>query len=211
MGGDHTSWSRETGIERYAKGKPLCVVMPAVDISFYADMVHGNKYFTYLTQELPQILSAMLPISTKGKDNYVAGFSMGGYGALKVALNYPEQYNMAASLAGAVDMKAIYDYAIDNDEKAVEIYNTIYGGEDAFLESIDDLRYMVRKRKEEKNLPALYIGCGTEDFLYEVNKGYVAYLDELDIPFTYEEEAGSGHTWKYCDSKIQRVLEWMGL
>ena len=75
-GGDSSEWVRFTNIERYAADKNLIVITPATFLSLYTDMYYGGKYFTYLTEELPQIMSWMLPISDKREDNFVAGFSM---------------------------------------------------------------------------------------------------------------------------------------
>ena len=208
MSDDHTAWCRQTSVERYAEGRKLCVVMPALDISLYTDMLYGNSYFTYLTRELPDMLGAMLPISRSREDNYVAGLSMGGYGAFKTALNYPDRYSMAASLSGALDREYSYER---NDEMNKEVFRRAFGDMDKFLGSRSDLRYMAKKRNEEGSLPELYMCCGTDDFLYEENVQYHSYLKSLGIPVAYEKEEGYAHTWEYWDLKIRRALEWMGL
>ena len=208
---DHTAWCRNTSIERYAQGKNLCVIMPDIDLSFYTDMVYGNKYYTYISKELPEVLSGMLPISTKKEDNFIAGLSMGGYGTFKLALNQPERFAAAASLSGALDLQAIYESDNMHDENILRQANLVFGGTDKVPGSMNDLRHMADSKKDDPMLPRLYICCGTDDFLYEVNKSYLAHLNELGVPVTYEEEEGYGHVWEYWDLKIQRVLEWMGL
>lgn len=70
---------------------------------------------------------------------------------------------------------------------------------------------MSSKRKSEDNLPEIYMCCGKEDFLYHLSYAYVEHLRSLDIPFVYEEDAGYCHDMGYCDLKIQRAIEWMGL
>ena len=86
---DHTIWSRRTSIERYAAEYELAVVMPDGERGFYTDMMQGPRYWTMLTEELPAIAASFFPISTRREDTYVAGLSMGGYGALKCALRLP--------------------------------------------------------------------------------------------------------------------------
>jgi S-formylglutathione hydrolase FrmB len=209
MYGDHSNWTRFTSIERYVDEKKVCVVMPAVENSFYTDMAYGKKFFTYVTEELPEILSPMFGLSRKREDNYVAGLSMGGYGTFKIALNYPDRYAMAASLSGALDMEIAYNNADDKEFEQLGVL--IYGGCEKFKNSINDLRYMAELRAKEGNLPELFMCCGKEDFLYQMNLGYLAHLKSLGIPVTYEEEDGHEHTWEYWDLKIKRVIEWMGL
>ena len=208
---NHTAWCRQTSIERYVSGKNLCVIMPAVDLSFYTDMVYGNSYYTYVSKELPEIALKMLPISGKKEDNYIAGLSMGGYGTFKLALNQPERFAAAASLSGALDMQMIYDADSQHEESFIRQAGLIFGGQEKFAGSMNDLKHMAQLRKDDPELPRLYMCCGKDDFLYEVNQGYLSHLKKLGIPVTYEEEEGYAHTWEYWDIKIQRVLEWMGL
>jgi putative tributyrin esterase len=102
---DHTMWVRQTSIERYAAQYGLAVIMPAVQRSFYQDMAYGLKYWTFISEELPQLARSFFPLSAKREDNFVAGLSMGGFGAFKLALNYPEKFAAAASLSGAIDVR----------------------------------------------------------------------------------------------------------
>src|SRR5512139_1235538 len=78
---DHTAWQRWTSIERYAEGLNLAVVMPAVHLSFYNDMVHGGKYWQFISEEVPTLARDMFSLTSRREDNFVAGLSMGGYGA----------------------------------------------------------------------------------------------------------------------------------
>src|SRR5690606_35149889 len=101
---DDTIWLRRTSIERYVAGLGLAVVMPNVHRSFYADMAYGGQYWTFLTEELPRVAGDFFPLSDAREDNYVAGLSMGGYGAFKWALSYPERFAAAGSLSGVLDL-----------------------------------------------------------------------------------------------------------
>jgi len=104
---DHTAWMRWSSIEKYAEGLNLAVVMPAVYLSFYTDMAHGGAYWQFISEEVPAVVRNMFPLSAERKDNFVAGLSMGGYGAFKLALTHPEHYAAAASLSGAVDIREV--------------------------------------------------------------------------------------------------------
>ena len=88
---DHTTWLRQTSLERYVDGLQLAVVMPAGGRSFYTDMAHGYRYWTYVSEELPALARAWFPLSDQREENFVAGLSMGGYGAFKLALRQPER------------------------------------------------------------------------------------------------------------------------
>src|SRR5215211_49897 len=104
---DHTAWQRQTSIERYVEGLNLVVVMPAVHLSFYTDMAHGGKYWQFISEEVPTLVRELFSLSSDRKDNFVAGLSMGGYGAFKMALTHPDRFAAAASLSGAVDLNEV--------------------------------------------------------------------------------------------------------
>src|SRR6476620_7902799 len=82
---DSTAWLRYSSIERYTAPLGLAVVMPQVQRSFYADEVHGERFFTFLSDELPRVVASFFRVSRRREDTFVAGLSMGGYGALKWA------------------------------------------------------------------------------------------------------------------------------
>ena len=83
---DDTIWLRRTSIERYVAPLGLAVVMPQVHRSFYADEAIGGRYWTFLSEELPEWWRRFFRVSRRREDTFVAGLSMGGYGALKWAL-----------------------------------------------------------------------------------------------------------------------------
>ncbi|WP_029291789.1 alpha/beta hydrolase family protein, partial [Cellulomonas sp. HZM] len=101
---DETIWTRRTSIERYAAERGIAVVMPRAGRSFYTDELHGSRYWTFLSDELPHVVGQLFRVSAEPEDTFVAGLSMGGYGALRWALRRPERFAAAASLSGALDV-----------------------------------------------------------------------------------------------------------
>lgn len=205
--GNHTDWQRKTAIERYVEGRRLAVVMPSTDLGFYTDMVHGFPYFTFFRDELPGIVREFFPRVTRTREKtFVAGLSMGGFGAFKLALNCPEMFGAAASLSGALDMAG---HLAENEPSAIwEQFRLVFGSAEDVKDSENDLLYQGEKLLEsDRPQPLLYQCCGTEDFLYEDNRRFRSrFLDRL--PLTYHEESGT-HEWGYWDRNIQRVLDWL--
>ena len=103
---DFSDWQRFSSIERYAQERQIAVVMPGVDNSFYCNLPEGGNYYDYYTRELPQVMEALFPISGKRENKFLAGLSMGGYGAFKAALREPDQYAAAVSLSGGMSCGA---------------------------------------------------------------------------------------------------------
>ncbi|MCC3375516.1 alpha/beta hydrolase family protein [Cohnella sp. REN36] len=205
---DHTIWQRRTSIERYVSGMNLAVVMPTVYRGFYTDMKQGYAYWTFISEELPHIAQTLFPLSDRREDTFVAGLSMGGYGAFKLGLRRPDRFAAAASLSGALDI-----LTLDADEAplARREYANVFGDRDAAEGGDDDLLAAATRLKQSgAAAPKLFQCCGTEDFLYADNQRFLAHARDLGLDLTYEEEPGD-HDWGYWDKKIQRVLEWLPL
>jgi len=208
---DQTAWQRWTSIERYVEGLNLAVLMPAGQNSFYTDMLHGGKYFTFLTEELPSIAHDLFPLSSDRADTFVAGLSMGGYGAFKLALSRPDLYAAAASLSGAVDIRALVREHQDPGNAAwLEKMQNIFGDLEKVSGSPHDLFALAQKVSETAIKPRLFQYCGTEDFLYRDNLRFRDFIRPLGFDYTYEETPGD-HSWVHWDRMIQKVLGWLAL
>ena len=203
---DHTTWHRLTAIERYAEPLGLAVIMPAVHRGFYTDMALGYRYWTFVSEELPALAHAFFPLSGAREDNFAAGLSMGGYGAIKLALTHPARYAAAASLSGALD---IVRSARGGEPAWQAELERIFGDLDR-LEGSDHDLFHLAERVAKSNLvkPLLYQCCGTEDFLYPDNVRFRRHAEALNLPLTYEEGPGE-HEWGYWDRQIQSVLAWL--
>lgn len=204
---DHSAWTRYTSIERYVEKKNLVVIMPSADRSFYTDMVQGGRYFTHIAEELPRICRSMFHITNNREYTFVAGLSMGGYGAFKLAMTLPDRYAAAASLSGALDLRA--------GERGWENFpgeaHLVFGDEASFAGSANDLMQLASDLAESTGpRPKMYAWCGTEDFLHESNLSFRRHAEELGLELLYEEGPGN-HQWLYWDRGIQRVLEWLPL
>lgn len=207
---DHTIWSRRTSIERYAAKHGIAVVMPCVDRSWYADTYYGAKYFTFISKELPEVCRSFFAgISARREDNFIAGNSMGGYGAVKAALTFPEVFGGCASLSGALDLtgKTWKQVADMSDWK--KVFGQAFRSVEDVIGNENDVYYLAAKAaKRAHSLPKLYMWCGTEDGLLEANRAFDAHLTSLGIPHTYEETAGA-HTWEAWDIRIQNALDFL--
>jgi putative tributyrin esterase len=206
---DHTAWQRWTSIERYVEGMNLAVVMPAVHLSCYTDMVHGGKYWQFISEEVPAVVRDLYPLSSARADNFVAGLSMGGYGAFKLALTHPERFAAAVSLSGGVDICAVFKPNNDpNNQAWLEQMRNIFGDLSKVSSSNNDLFALVEKVAQGKIKPKLYQCCGTEDFLYADNLRFRDFVSTLPLDLTYAEGPGE-HNWAFWDNMIQKVLAWL--
>jgi putative tributyrin esterase len=200
---DDTIWLRRTSIERYVSSLGLAVVMPQVHRSFYTDEVYGEKFWTFVSEELPAVVQSFFRVSAAPQDTYVAGLSMGGYGAFKLALRHPGRFAAAASLSGALAFNA---GAESDDVLRTALMTRIFGDEKA-PGTDDDLFHLV-ETADPATLPPLFLTCGTDDFLVEANRRFVDACAERGVDLLSSFAPGE-HEWGYWDHHIQQVLAWM--
>lgn len=209
---DHTIWMRRTSIERYAAEKNLAVIMPAAARSFYQDMAGGPQYWTYLSEELPALMQSFFPLATAREQTFAAGLSMGGYGALRLALARPERYAAAAGLSSALDVaqrcrKGSRPGSRINQPEL----ESIFGRELKVEGTSADLWALAKKVAAGKGpKPKLFLACGTEDELLPENRAFRKHLTSVGLEAEYSETPGD-HEWGYWDTQIQRVLDWLPL
>lgn len=201
---DHTNWMRKTAIERYAEPYNLAVIMPAVNHSFYCNEVYGERYWDYVSEELPKTMQQYFRLSDRPGDTFVAGLSMGGYGAMRLALTYPERFGAAGSFSGAVDMGAL---ALGPEHEQES--KRIFGENFAFYGSEADNLYLMKKNAGAPHKPRLYVSCGTEDFLYGMHDPFIKRLEENQWDVTRTDEPGASHTWEFWDQEIQTFLKFI--
>ena len=202
---DATAWTRYTSLERYVEPLGLAVVMPQVQRSFYLDQAHGGSYWEHISREVPAVAESFFRLSSRREDTFVAGLSMGGYGAMKWALQQPQRFAAAASLSGALDLAGLQR----RGRLSPDVTDAVLGGRDV-AGSDDDLLALLDRHPTDGSGPALYACCGTEDDLLGETETFVAAARSRGIEVTSDLRPGR-HEWAYWDVEIQRVLDWLPL
>ncbi len=201
---DHSIWMRRTSVERYAAAYNLAVIMPAVNHSFYCNEVHGERYWDYVSDELPRTMHRFLRLSDRPEDTAVAGLSMGGYGAMRLALTYPERFAAAGSFSGAVDITTIF-----NRHREDGVGVTIFGDRRDLSGTEYDLMYLMKRNGGAPHKPRLYVSCGTEDFLYASHQAFIPALEENGWTVRRHDEPGATHEWGLWDREIRKFIDFM--
>ena len=197
---DYTIWHRRTRIEWYVRDLPLIVVMPDGYRGFYTNHEEGPAYATYMAEELPAFVERHFAAVSGRAGRCVGGLSMGGYGALRLALGYPERYLAATSHSGALGFG--HEPVGESDFRAVE-FRRIAGPQPAG--SQHDLFELAARAQAAGTLPALRLDCGVDDHLLRHNRLFVEHLRALGIAHEYAEFPGN-HNWDYWDLHVQEAL-----
>lgn len=204
--GNYTDWNRYTALERYAKKYNIAIVMASAQNSFYHNLPGGKNYFDYIARELPEYVCSILPISENREDNFIAGLSMGGYGALYIALKNLDKFSHVGCFSGAVDFYESIRSGkyqdlnpLPTDENPFEVFDDIDESSDLFF---------ILKNLNRKKLPPIFISCGKQDYIYDEFCKMKNTLTELNVKF-FSQDGDGNHDWDYWDKQIQDFLEWL--
>jgi S-formylglutathione hydrolase FrmB len=198
---DASAWLRYSSIERYATECGVAVVMPQVGRSFYADEAHGAAYWWFLSEELPHVVRSFFRVSDRREDTFVAGLSMGGYGAIKWALHQPGRFAAAASMSGALDLVSLTE-----EPERTALFHRVFHGSPG---PQDDL-FALLEQADPARVPPLYIGCGTEDPLHGHSVRFAAAATGAGLDVHTDFRPG-GHEWALWDAVVRDVLAWLPL
>ncbi len=196
---DHTIWQRRTSIERYVQDLPLIVVMPDSGRGFYCDAKEGMAWESAIVGDLVNYIDTIFQTNATREGRCIGGLSMGGYGAVKLALKYPNLFCSAVSHSGAV---AFGHYPMQGEDAFITEFRRVVGenptggGDDPFA--------LAEKLKPEER-PLLRIDCGVDDFLLGQNREFHAHLKAIGYEHEYEEFPGA-HTWGYWDVHVQEAI-----
>lgn len=192
FGNNHAQWRGYTNVELFAEERNIAVVMISGENKFYRDAQDGDKFFEFVSKEVPEFASNYFPISDEPEHSYIAGLSMGGYGALLHGLTHPERFAAIGSFSGAV-------MPTGNPEE-------IEGLVDGPL----DVTWLAKTALDgEKKVPPLYIACGEEDMLYQLNVAFKDVLTEHHADITWVSVPGFKHEWRFWHQQIEAFLDWI--
>lgn len=222
---DETIWHRRTSIERYVADKRLAVVMMTTHLGAYTNQKYGFRYFDYVAKEVPEICARYFNLSREREGKFVAGLSMGGYGALKIGLALPEEFSVVGGLSAGVDrsfmvpeaargfediaaLRAAEDSLSPMEYRQAMNFFMNFGSHKEFLTDRENNLFLLAEdaKKSGKTLPKLIIRCGSEDVLaVDANRRFKKHIDGLGIESDYAEFPGI-HSWEFWDEHIQYVI-----
>lgn len=217
--GNHDTWTDYAMLPFYAAKGNTVYVMPDAARSFYADMKLGAAWFTYLTDELPELCRSVFHISACREDTAVIGGSMGGYGALKCAMTRPERYGMCAAFSApclflneGLDAQRLHgkepEFIARLGEQVLRDFELAFGP-DLEHSDDDDLPSLAGKLSQEL-APQLFLTCGARDAYLRDHRRFCSVLDALKLRYTYEQW-GADHSFPYFSEALRRAINYFAL
>lgn len=222
--GNASFWSRYSSIERYAQAHNIALIIPEGEMSMFINMKHGLDYGTYYGKELKEIVGKLFNVPTDWEHYSIAGFSMGGYGALRLSLQYPEEFSHCMCIAGAFmlggekHLKELREWK-GSDDRPVP-YDPEYELQRTFKKSCEaayginmepspdtDLIQLAKTAVESgKELPKILMTSGTEDFLHDVSLEYSEYFRSIGLEHELHIWSGE-HCWKFVDESMRDYID----
>lgn len=212
--GSRMDWVSGTNIQRWAEERDLAVVMPSGENMFYVDQEKAHNYYgEFIGKELVELTRKMFRLSEKREDTFIAGLSMGGYGALRNGLKYHETFGCIGALSAALITRNLdkrsneTPFFIEGRDFAESVFGNLAG----VKESDKDLYFLTdRMRRDKIEFPKIYMCCGEQDTLLNENRMLAEFFRKNEIPVTYEEGPGA-HDWDFWNRYIKNILEWLPL
>jgi len=207
--GHYNNWIEKTRLGDYAGAYDVIIVMPEGNDGWYTDSatVPNDKYESYIVQELIPDVEQRFRVNKSRESRAIAGLSMGGYGALKFGVKYPQQFVFVASMSGALDAASWTEADLKGFEFIWKTLQPVYGAANSETRAANDLGKLYREFPPARiaTLPFVYVDCGTEDGLLQTNRAFVDILLKQKIPHEYRQLPGN-HAWTYWDAQVQEVL-----
>ena len=206
-GGDHACWGLTTRIADYVEGKDIAVVMPSGYNRFYVDNINGKDFFTFISDELVKQCENWFDVSRDAGDRYIAGMSMGGYGAFYAALKKPGMYNTAFSYSGLLNIIERYD-----KPQGVDMF-PVFGTRQQLIDNKFDLYELLHKKSDNdtvnvENSSKFIVTCGTSDPRIHMSREFFNAAKQAGLDVFYYEKDGA-HDWKYWDKCIEQTIKYI--
>lgn len=207
--GDCQEWLCDSSLFRHAKQHNYAVVLLSVYNSFGMDMQHGGQYATFLEKELLPTVRRLLPcLSTCREDNIAAGVSMGGFAAVRWAMNVPHLFGQTCAFAGALAMPIIYRRYKEGSQPGGPDFDYSFGSLERITGNENDILYMARRNIENGvNMP-IYMICGVDDFGYDLNDYMQRELIKMGADVTFFPVPGV-HDFNCFDPHLGEWMDWI--
>jgi putative tributyrin esterase len=209
--GNENDWLERSKLTEYAGRYHLIVVMPGVGDTWYANSASdpSARYEDVIVKDLiPRIDSEYRTIARR-EGRAIAGLSMGGLGAMKFALRYPEMFAFAGSFSGAFGVPLTASLGKKPSARMLAELRKVFGDERSQARRDNDLFALVRQEPPKGvPMPYLYVSTGQSDPLPQVadtNPRFAEALRARKLKYEYNERPGT-HDWKFWDSEVEMML-----
>jgi putative tributyrin esterase len=172
--------------------------MPEGDSSYYV-----NSYEDYMVHDIPADVEVKFPTVRTTERRAIVGVSMGGFGAIKIAMTHPNLYFFAGAMSPPLDV-ARRAFSFRRIQQSWSL-RSIFGPWGSDTRRRND-PFLIARASSAATTPFLYLSCGQEESLLPVNRQFAAVLREQQLAYTFHIVPG-GHEWKRWNAELPRLLQ----
>jgi putative tributyrin esterase len=201
--GKFTDWDTQSHLRHYAQNLDLIIVMPDAGDSWYVNSATApqNRFEDYIAKDVIGAVDGKYRTAAARESRAIAGVSMGGYGALNLALKHPDLFVFAGSISGAIN--APTDLGPRQPAFQANLLQ-VFGLAGSATRAENDI-FTLLKHADIARLPYIYLACGESDPFFPLNQQFAAQL--LDQHARYEfHHAPGAHEWKFWDKAAKKLL-----
>lgn len=203
-GADFRSWSNDSDVSQYA-AHGLILVMPEGGSSYYVNSATHprDRYEDYIVEDLIPDVDRRFPTAANRSSRAIAGVSMGGYGAIKLAFDHPDLFVFAGAISAALDVpsRPFSVRRVDQWER----FRSIFGAVGSSTEQSAD-PFLFEKASDPARMPHLWLACGRNEALLGANRRFVAGLAQRNFLYEFHTAPG-GHDWNQWNLQIPGLFQ----
>jgi putative tributyrin esterase len=203
-GGGFRDWSNYSDVAKFAESGAL-LVMPEGESSYYTNAVDPpeDRFEDYIVHDLIADVETKFPVATGRTNRAIVGLSMGGFGAVKIALRHPDLFVFAGGLSSALDV-ARRPFSIERLHQSRH-YNSIFGPTGSQTRRENDPFVLARTASPE-GAPYFFLTCGEEEGLLPANREFSALLAKRHFRYEFHTTHGS-HDWNQWNGWLPMLQE----
>jgi S-formylglutathione hydrolase FrmB len=204
-GGNFRDWSNYSDVARFAE-QGLILVMPDGDESYYTNSTERpqDRYEDYIVNDLISDVEGRFPVASGRAHRAIAGLSMGGFGAVKLALKHPELYAFAGGLSSALDVPS-RPFSIKRIGQWHQ-HASIFGLPGSATRHDNDPFVLARTADPDPaKTPYLFLTCGDKEGLLATNQSFAKILEQRKFRYEFHVVPG-GHNWGQWNARLELFL-----
>ena len=202
-GGTFRDWTNYSGVARIAASE-FILIMPQGDYSYYVNAVGrpADRYEDYILRDLVADAESRFPIAAGRENRAIAGVSMGGFGAITIALRHPDKFVFAGALSPAVDVVR-RPFSVKRIQQS-RAFATLFGPWNSGARSALD-PFNAAKFVSTTESPYLFLTCGDQESLLLPNRAFAALLARQHLPYEFHVVQG-GHDWNQWNQQVPAMF-----
>jgi S-formylglutathione hydrolase FrmB len=199
-GGDYREWSNDSDVACFAE-QGLVLVMPEGGSSYYTNSRTRpeDRYEDYIVGDLIHDVESRFPVAADRSHRAAIGVSMGGFGAVKIALKHPELFAFVGGLSSALDVPTrLFSIKRLSQWRG---HRAIFGPWNGEVQKQND-PYTLARTADPAVSPYFYLTCGDQEGLLPANRQFAALLGKRHFAFEFHETHG-GHNWNQWNPQLE--------